>query len=107
LTSAEDIARCDEIGFYTGAAYKVSGWCHLAKTAGWKRDANDFYQKNDAPKQLWVRELVKKACGQLRAAQLPEAWAPVEQAASVRGTAKVPEIRRLMDSLRPEQAHPG
>lgn len=88
--------------YYQGTAYKVSGWCHLGKTAGWKRDADDFYEKNDAPKQLWVRELVKKACVQLRAAQLPEAWASVEQVTSVRCTAKVPEIRSLMDSLRQE-----
>jgi hypothetical protein len=80
-------------------AYKVSGWCHLGKTAGWKRDADDFYEKNDAPKQIWVRELVKKACVKLRAPQLPPAWAPVEQAAPIRCTAKVPEIRSLMESL--------
>lgn len=56
--------------FYQGTAYKVSGWSHLGKTAGWKRDADDFYEKNDAPKQIWVRELVKKACVKLRAAQV-------------------------------------
>jgi hypothetical protein len=85
--------------YYTGTAYKVSGWCHLGKTAGWKRDADDFYEKHDAPKQIWVRELVKKACVKLRAAQLPPEWAPVEAAAGVRCTAKVPEIRSLMESL--------
>jgi len=85
--------------YYTGTAYKVSGWCHLGKTAGWKRDADDFYEKNDAPKQIWVRELVKKACVKLRAAQLPPGWDKVEQAASIRCTAKVPEIRSLMESL--------
>ena len=85
--------------YYTGTAYKVSGWCHLGKTAGWKRDADDFYEKNDAPKQIWVRELVKKACVKLRAAQLPADWAKVEEAVHVRCTAKVPEIRSLMESL--------
>jgi len=85
--------------YYTGTAYKVSGWSHLGKTAGWKRDADDFYEKNDAPKQIWVRELVKKACVKLRAPQLPPDWAKVEQAAPVRCTAKVPEIRSLMESL--------
>jgi Druantia protein DruA len=88
--------------FYTGTAYKVSGWCHLGKTAGWKREADDFYEKHDAPKQLWVRELVKKACVKLRGADLPEAWAPVEQAAPVRCTAPVPEIGCLMDSVHQE-----
>ncbi len=28
---------------YQGTAYKVSGWSYLGKTAGWKRDADDFY----------------------------------------------------------------
>lgn len=85
--------------YYTGTAYKVSGWSHLGKTAGWKRDAEDFYEKNDAPKQIWIRELVKKACVKLRAAQLPEDWAGVEQTSSAHCTAKAAEIRSLMEML--------
>ena len=85
--------------FYQGTAYKVSGWSHLGKTAGWKRDADDFYEKNDAPKQIWVRELVKKACVKLRAAQLPPAWAAVEAALPPRCTAKSVQIRSLMESV--------
>ena len=65
--------------FYQGTAYKVSGWSHLGRTAGWKRKADDFYEKNDAPKQIWVRELVKKACVKLRAAELAPDWARVEE----------------------------
>ena len=85
---------------YQGTAYKVSGWSHLGKTAGWKRDAADFYIKHDAPKQIWVRELVKKACVKLRAAQLPSEWMMVETAATVHCTTSVPEIRSLRESLR-------
>jgi hypothetical protein len=85
---------------YQGTAYKVSGWSHLGRTAGWKRDASDFYLKHDAPKQIWVRELVKKACVKLRAAQLPPEWALVEAAAAPRCTSTVKEIRSLMESLR-------
>ncbi len=85
--------------YYTGTAYKVSGWSHLGKSAGWKRDADDFYEKNDAPKQIWVRELVKKACVKLRAAHLPPDWLGVEEAARVRCTAQTPEIRSLMESV--------
>jgi hypothetical protein len=85
--------------YYQGTAYKVSGWSHLGKSAGWKRDADDFYEKNDAPKQIWVRELVKKACVKLRAAQLPPDWAAVEEAQPVRCTAKSAQIRSLMDSV--------
>jgi hypothetical protein len=46
---------------YQGTAYKVSGWSHLGRTAGWKRDASDFYLKHERPKQIWVRELVRGA----------------------------------------------
>lgn len=85
---------------YQGTAYKVSGWSHLGRTAGWKRDASDFYLKHDAPKQIWVRELVKKACVKLRGAQLPPHWAMVEATARTRCTNTVKEIRSLMDALR-------
>lgn len=56
---------------FQGTAYKVSGWSHLGRTAGWKRAAADFYLKHDAPKQIWVRELVQQACVKLRAPELP------------------------------------
>jgi hypothetical protein len=88
--------------FYQGTAYKVSGWSHLGRTAGWKRDADDFYEKNDAPKQIWVRELVKKACLKLRAPELPAAWAKVEETVPPRCTAKVQSIRSLMEMVRAE-----
>jgi hypothetical protein len=86
--------------FYQGTAYKVSGWCHLGRTAGWKRDADDFYEKHDAPKQIWVRELVKKACVKLRAPELPPSWAKVEERVCPHCTAKAAQIRSLMDSVR-------
>ena len=88
--------------YYQGTAYKVSGWSHLGKTAGWKRDADDFYQKNDASKQIWVRELVKKACVKLRAPQLPPQWAKVEEARPPRCTAKSEQIRCLMEAIKQE-----
>ena len=88
--------------FYQGTAYKVSGWSHLGKSAGWTRDADDFYEKNDAPKQIWVRQLTKKACLKLRAPQLPEDWAEVEAAASARCTAKVQQIGSLMEIVEQE-----
>lgn len=86
--------------FYQGTAYKVSGWSHLGRTAGWKRDADDFYEKNDAPKQIWVRELVKQACVKLRAPELAPAWAKVEASVPPRCTAKAAEIRSLLEAVR-------
>lgn len=87
---------------YQGTAYKVSGWCRLGHTAGWKRSAEDFYQKHDRPKQVWVRELVKNACRQLRAPQLPPAWAAVEAKVLPRCTAKAAAMRSLVEQLRAE-----
>lgn len=84
---------------YQGTAYKVSGWLHLGKTAGWKRDASDFYLKHGACKQIWVRELVKNARRKLRAAQLPPEWAMVEEQVRRRCTQTVKEIRSLMETL--------
>jgi predicted transposase YbfD/YdcC len=87
---------------YRGTAYKVSGWSRLGPTAGWKRSAEDFYQKHNRPKQVWVRELVKNARVQLRAPALPPAWAGVEQNAAPRCTATAPQIRSLVETLRAE-----
>jgi hypothetical protein len=85
---------------YQGTAYKASGWNRLGQTAGWKRSAEDFYQKHERPKQIWVRELVAQAGRKLCAPQLPEPWKAVEQKASARCTAKAPQMRSLVEHLR-------
>ena len=87
---------------YRGTAYKVSGWSKLGQSAGWKRSAEDFYQKHDRPKQIWVRELVKQACVKLRAPTLPPDWAAVEQNARPRCRTKAPQLRSLVETLRAE-----
>lgn len=84
---------------YRGTAYKVSGWSQLGPTRGWKRNAVDFYQKHDQPKQVWVRELVKNACVKLRAAELPGPWACGLSRLPPRCTAKAGEIASLMERL--------
>ncbi len=85
---------------FQGTAYKVSGWTHLGQTAGWKRDAGDFYIKHDCPKEIWVQELVRRACVKLRDPQLPPQWATVEAQALARCANTVKEIGSLMESLR-------
>lgn len=87
---------------FQGTAYKVSGWSRLGETAGWKRHADDFYEKHGRPKQVWVRELEKRAGARLRAAVLPEAWAPVEAAVAPRCTARAAQLRSLVEHLRAE-----
>ena len=84
---------------FQGTAYRVSGWSKLGQTSGWKRCADDFHEKHDHPKQVWVRELSKKACVKLRAGQLPLDWAMVGEKVAPRCTAKVGEIASLMTRL--------
>ena len=87
---------------YQGTAYKVSGWTHLGLTAGWQRDAADFYLPHAAPKQIWVRELVQHARVKLRAPVLPAEWAMVEAGGPPRCERTVKEIRSLLERLRQE-----
>ena len=89
---------------YQGTAYKASGWHRLGPTAGWKRSAEDFYQKHERPKQIWVRELVPQACGKLCAPQVPPEWKTVEEKAAPHCTAKAPAMRSLVEHLRAEVA---
>jgi len=85
---------------YQGTAYKASGWNRLGHTAGWKRSAEDFYQKHERPKQIWVRELVPKACRKLCAGPLPAEWKTVEDKARPHCPAKAPQMRSLVEHLR-------
>src|SRR6059036_3810936 len=87
---------------YQGTAYKASGWNRLGQTAGWKRSAEDFYQKHERPKQIWVRELGPHACRKLCAQALPPDWKSVEEKASPHCTAKAPQMRSLVEHLRAE-----
>ena len=86
--------------FFRGTTYKVSGWSELGPTSGFGRHAQDFYEPHERPKQLWVKELVKGACQQLRAPQLPTAWALVETHAPVRCTTPVRAIGSLLEECR-------
>ena len=87
---------------YRGTAYKVSGWSQLGHTRGWKRSAVDFYEKHDRPKQVWIRELDKNACAKLRAPEWPPQWAKVQENVAPHCTAKAPQIRSLVGTLRAE-----
>ena len=87
---------------YQGTAYKASGWTRLGATAGWKRSAEDFYQKHDRPKQIWVRELAPNACRKLRTGELPPEWQAVEEKAAPHCTARAPQVRSLVEHLRAE-----
>lgn len=64
--------------WFRGTAYKAAGWTRLDDTSGFARVAEDFYQRHDRPKQLWVRALQPKARAHLSAATLPPALAVFE-----------------------------
>lgn len=56
---------------FRATAYRASGWQALGYSSGYKRVAEDFYQRHDRPKELWVRPLVPRAWQWLRAPKLP------------------------------------
>ena len=64
---------------YQATAYKASGWQPLGYSSGFKRVAQDFYQRHDRPKELWVKELDRRAWSWLRAKQLPPHLARYEK----------------------------
>jgi hypothetical protein len=65
--------------YFRATAYKASGWQPLGYSSGFKRVVEDFYQRHDRPKQLWVRELDRRAWRWLRAKQLPPHLARYEK----------------------------
>lgn len=90
--------------FFTGTAYKASGWSKLGTTAGFARhgdgEGQDYYVAHGRPKQLWIRELCPGAVQKLCAAALPAPWAAVEEKTVPRCRAQVPQIRSLIEALR-------
>lgn len=64
---------------FRGTCYRATGWQAVGCTAGFKRVAQDFYQVHERPKQLFVRELARRAARTLRAHRLPEALAEHER----------------------------
>ncbi|MFA5343622.1 MAG: hypothetical protein WC381_06630, partial [Kiritimatiellia bacterium] len=85
----------DNSQLFRGTSYKVSGWTLLGQTQGWRRARQDFYQKHERPKQLWVRELRNGACQLLRRAVLPAAYGQIESARLACCTQSVEELRAM------------
>ena len=84
---------------FRGTTYKCSGWSELGLTQGWGRCAQDYYVKHERPKQLWVKELVKRGCQKLRAEPLPADWIQVEATVAARCTAKTHQLQALTEHL--------
>ena len=64
---------------FRGTAYKAAGWTRLDDTSGYARVAEDFYERHERPKQLWVRALDAKAWRLLCAQRLPPTLAGFEK----------------------------
>jgi hypothetical protein len=56
---------------FPGTSYRADNWKRLGETRGFSRGGPDFYRLNQAPKTLWVKELVPGAAEMLGSPSLP------------------------------------
>jgi hypothetical protein len=82
---------------FRATAYKASGWQALGYSSGFKRVAEDFYQRHDRPKELWVKVLDPRAWQWLRAKQLPAHLARYEKSTPPGCVVASREMRSLLD----------
>lgn len=82
---------------YQATAYKASGWQALGYSSGFKRVAQDFYQRHDRPKEIWVKELDRRAWQWLRAKQLPPLLARYEKSTPPRCALQHEEMPSLFE----------
>ena len=82
---------------YQATAYKASGWQPLGYSSGFKRVAQDFYQRHDRPKELWVKELDRRAWQWLRAKQLPPHLARYEKSTPPACALKTEQMPSLLE----------
>jgi len=82
-----------------GTSYKASAWTMLGPTAGFGRTAQDFYERHDRPKQLWVRALDPQGTAALKAPELPPALAAYEPRPAPRCQVAAPRLPSLVDRL--------
>ena len=94
---------------FRGTAYKAAGWQALGLTAGYGRVMEDFYQRHERPKELWVRALDRRATAWLAAEVLPPSLADYEKALPpqcVVATEGLPSLYERFDQLK-EWRHPN
>jgi hypothetical protein len=64
---------------YRGTCYRACGFKALGFTAGFGRCSRDYYEEHGVPKQLYVRELRRRAMSILRQGRLPADLAAHEE----------------------------
>ena len=82
-----------------GTSYKASGWTMLGGTAGFARSAQDFYERHNRPKQLWVKALDPEGTAALKAAELPPRLAVYEAKPASRCQVAAPRLPSLLERL--------
>ena len=63
---------------HTGVCYRAAGWQLIGHTKGYRRDKDNFYEKDSTPKTIWLKELRSDAFDLLSASKLPEEFRPFE-----------------------------
>ena len=81
---------------FRATAYQAAGWQALGYSSGFKRVAEDFYQRHDRPKELWVKELHPRAWPWLRAKALPPHLAGYEKATPPACAVETESMRSLV-----------
>ena len=86
---------------HAGTVYKATNWVLAGTTAGFSRDALDFYVPNGRPKKLWLKELAPEARALMCARELPQTCqGALTAGAGARSPLKVPELNSLKDAFR-------
>ena len=86
---------------FEGTCYKACNWTPLGLSKGNSRHYADYYQTNDHPKKLWVKELAVDARLRARDVTLGPQWTGAEVLAP-NGVMPVnaPQRRSLLEALR-------
>jgi hypothetical protein len=84
---------------YRGTCYRACGFEAVGPTEGFGRASRDFYQEHGQPKQLYLRELRRRARARLRQARLPEELAAYEAEVAGPCPFRAPQLESLWESL--------
>lgn len=84
---------------FRGTAYKAAGWTLLGPTSGYGRCAEDFYERHNRPKQLWVRALDRQGTAALKEPVLPDSLAAYEAEPAPRSEVSSTRLPSLMERL--------
>jgi hypothetical protein len=82
---------------YRGTCYRACGFTAVGPTEGFGRASRDFYMAHGRPKQLYVRELTRRACRRLRQARWPATWAAYEAAGVGPCPFRAPQLESLYE----------